>query len=78
MPDSKKVKATQHPQINIYQFVAFLVPPAGVILAVVLLTKDSELDKKAGASVFGVSIISFILWGFIGLLLVPSLLFFGL
>lgn len=56
-----KVKANDHPSYGIYTLIAILIPPAGIIMGAIMLTKDEEVDKKLGEHAIVCSILGFIL-----------------
>lgn len=59
---SGKIKAKNHESYNGFTLLAFLVPPAGFMIGILYLAKDSKIDKKLGEHTLSFSVFSIILW----------------
>lgn len=55
-----KVKASDHESYAMFTLLAILVAPAGFILGILYLAKDSKVDKKLGEHVLAISVLMMI------------------
>lgn len=73
MSDKPKARAADHDSYGLYSILALIFPLVGVILAVIMLTKNDPLDKKLGEHTIVCSIFGFILSGIAWILIASSL-----
>jgi len=63
------VKATDHESYGTYTLLAVLIPLAGFIIGIIMLTKDEKVDRKLGEHLVAVSIlmsiIGFAVWQYL-------------
>lgn len=72
MSENKKVRAADHDSYALYSILGLIFPLIGVILAIVMLTKDEKIDKKLGEHTLVCSVFGFILSGIIWMVYASS------
>ena len=73
--EETKPKAANHPDYGKFTLIAFILPMVGIILGIVMITKDAPLDKKLGEHLIAASIAFMILGAIIWAMFGPNLLF---
>lgn len=73
MADQQKPRAADHDSYGLYSILALILPVVGVILGIIMLTKDDPLDKKLGEHTLVCSVFGFILSGIAWILITSSL-----
>lgn len=65
---STKIKAKQHDSYETFTLISVLLPVVGIILGIVMLTKEQKLDKKLGEHCMALSILFLLIhWFLLGL-----------
>ena len=59
----KNVRAADHDSYGLFSILALILPVVGIILGIIMLTKDDKVDKKLGEHTLVCSIFGFILAG---------------
>lgn len=72
MSEKPKARAADHDNYGLFSIIALIFPVVGVVLAIVMLTKDSPLDRKLGEHTLVCSIFGFILSGIFWMVWVSS------